>query len=141
MRQARRTEGEIKVHILDTSALRDLLQESKAAWSKLYKLEEDGALLCISEVSAHEFLENAYLSQKPEQLEDIKKILELLTVLPMTMDSYSILCALSIQLSSQGKSLRYLDAVTAAIALDTGGTIVTRSNHFDFMPELEVIAY
>jgi len=132
---------EIKIHILDTSFLLDLLQESKAAWSKLYQLEADGTLLCISEISAHELLKKAYWSQKSEHLEDIEKILELLTVLHMTKDRYCILCALSTQLSSQDKSLRYPDAITAAIALDTGGTIVTRSNHFDFMSGLKVIVY
>jgi len=133
--------GEIKVYILDTSVLLDLLQESKAAWCKLYELDEEGAILCISEVSAHELLKNVYLSQKSERLRDIEMILELLAVLPMTKDSSSILRALSTQLFFRCKSLRYHDAVTAAIALDTGGIIVTRGNNFDFMPELKVISY
>ena len=131
--------SEIKIYILDTPFLLDLLQENKAAWCILFELEEDEAFLGISEASAHEFLKNAYLSQKSMRLGDIEEILKLLNVLPMTNDSYHILHALSTHISP--KRLNYQDAVTAAIALDTNGTIVTRGKRFYLIPDLEVITY
>lgn len=128
--------------ILDIPFLIDLLREAKAAHCIKFDLEEADARICATEVNINKLLEGAYFS--PNRDANIKNILELqesLTLLPMTKRTYGILSAISAHLASQGMSMRYLDAATAAIALDNNGTIITRGRQFDPVPELLVVNY
>jgi predicted nucleic acid-binding protein len=125
--------------ILDVPFLVDLLHERKAAHCMQFDLNENGATLCATEMSINLLLEGAYLAYNSDA--NILELQESLTLLPMTRRAIRFLCAISAHLASQGKSMRYFDTVTAAIALDNNGAIITRGRHFDLVPTLMVVNY
>lgn len=128
--------------ILDVPFLVDLLHERKAAHCMQFDLNENGAMLCATEMSINMLLEGAYIAyNRDANITNILELQESLTLLPMTRRAIRFLCAISAHLASQGKSMRYLDTVTAAIALDNNGAIITRGRHFDPVPTLMVVKY
>jgi tRNA(fMet)-specific endonuclease VapC len=126
--------------ILDTSFLVDLLRRRKVALDLLAELEERGASLCTTPITALELYRGAFLSANPERsLAAAKKLLDSLIVLPLDDEAAIVFGALSARLRSEGKKIGDFDEVIASIALARDREIVTRDGHFREVAGIKVV--
>ena len=128
--------------ILDTSFLVDLLRSKKEALALLAELEERGAALATTPITALELYRGAFLSADPERsLAAAKKILAALIVLPLDDEACIVFGALSARLRSEGRRIGDFDEVIASIALSCDREIVTRDGHFSEVSGLVVVGW
>lgn len=128
--------------VFDTSFIIDAMRGNKEALAKLDELESDDHLLCTTSLNVLELFRGAYLSSKPdEKIAKIRRILEQLLVLPIIEETYDVYGAISSSLSASGVQIGDFDEIIAAITISHNGIIITRDNHFDRLPVLDVIHY
>jgi tRNA(fMet)-specific endonuclease VapC len=128
--------------ILDTSFLADLLRGRKKALALLAALEERGAPLFTTPITALELYRGAFLSANPEKnIAAAKKLLDSLVVLPLDDEAAIVFGALSARLRSEGKRIGDFDEVIASVALARDREIVTRDVHFSEVAGLAVVGW
>jgi len=128
--------------ILDTSFLVDLLRRRGEALALLAELEEKGAPLYTTPITALELYRGAFLSANPERnLAAAKKLLASLVVLPLDDEACIIFGALSSRLRSEGRRIGDFDEVIAAIALARDREMVTRDGHFREVAGIKVVGW
>jgi tRNA(fMet)-specific endonuclease VapC len=127
--------------VADTSFLVDLMRRDSGALKRYSEYEEQGIALTTTAITAMELYKGAYVSGNSKNLNKVRTILELFTLLPIDETIYEAFGRLAAGLCIVGNPIGDFDEVIAAIALFNDGEIVTRDRHFEKIPELKVIAY
>jgi tRNA(fMet)-specific endonuclease VapC len=127
--------------VADTSFLVDLMRRDSGALKRYSEYEEQGIALTTTAITAMELYKGAYVSGNSKNLNKVRTILELFTLLPVDETIFEAFGRLAAGLCIGGNPIGDFDEVIAAIALFNDGEIVTRDRHFEKIPELKVIAY
>jgi tRNA(fMet)-specific endonuclease VapC len=127
--------------VADTSFIIDVIRRDPAAIRLYEAYEEQGTALFTTAVTAMELYKGAYASKDNRNVERVRSILELFTVLPIDDFVYEAFGRLAAGLSLAGNPVGDFDEVIAAIALCSDGEIITRDRHFQNIPGLRVIGY
>jgi tRNA(fMet)-specific endonuclease VapC len=127
--------------VADTSFLVDLMRRDSGALMRYSEYEEQGIALTTTAITAMELYKGAYVSGNRKNLNKVRTILELFTLLPVDETIYEAFGRLAAGLCIGGNPIGDFDEVIAAITLCNDGEIVTRDRHFEKIPELKVIGY
>jgi tRNA(fMet)-specific endonuclease VapC len=128
--------------VLDSSFLVDLVRREERALAALARLEEEYHDLSTTVINLLELFRGVYLSErKEENITEVMEIARGLDVLGIGWETFQIYGTLSATLKAGGIAVDEFDLVIAALALQADGMIVTRDQHFQRIPGLEVIGY
>lgn len=127
--------------VADTSFLVDLMRRDPDALKRYSEYEAQGIAFTTTAITAMELYKGAYVSGNSKNLNKVRTILELFTLLPVDETIYEAFGRLAAGLCIGGNPIGDFDEVIAAIALCNDGEIVTRDRHFEKIPELKVIGY
>ena len=124
---------------LDTDLLVAILRGATEAKAKMEELDSEGRNATTA-VNTFELFYGANHSRNiSKNLDEVKRLLERLDVLPLTLESSQEAGRIAAILASEGKSLDYRDALIAGIAIGAGTALVTRNGrHFSRIDRLEV---
>jgi predicted nucleic acid-binding protein len=124
---------------LDTDLLIAILRGKKDSYHAVIELDEE-AKEATTAINAFELFFGAYKSErKKENIEEAKKLLERLEVIPMDTSAAERAGEISANLLARGEPIDFRDAMIAGLALEKGLTIVTRNKaHFNRIKDLEV---
>ena len=119
-----------------------LLKGSSETVKKLNEIAEKNDLVALTIVTVYELLKGAYLSSRQqENLLDVQEAISNIHVLELSpvacMEASNIYCALK----KSGKLISEFDILIAAIAKTNGEAILTRDQHFKFIPGLKLIEW
>ncbi len=127
--------------VADTSFLIDIMRRDPGAIRTYEAYEEQGIALSTTAVTAMELYKGAYVSKDCRNVERVRTILELFTILPLDDTVYEAFGRIAAGLSLTGKPIGDFDEAIAAIVLCSDGGIITRDRHFEKIPGLKVIGY
>jgi tRNA(fMet)-specific endonuclease VapC len=128
--------------VLDSSFLVDLVRGEERAITALARLEEEYHDLSTTVINLLELFRGVYLSErKEENITEVMEIARGLDLLGIGWETFQIYGTLSATLKAGGIAVDEFDLVIAALALQADGMIVTRDQHFQRIPGLEVIGY
>jgi hypothetical protein len=127
--------------VADTSFLIDIMRRDPGAIRTYEEYEEQGIALSTTAVTAMELYKGAYVSKDCRNVERVRTILELFTILPLDDTVYEAFGRIAAGLSLTGKPIGDFDEAIAAIVLCSDGGIITRDRHFEKIPGLKVIGY
>jgi tRNA(fMet)-specific endonuclease VapC len=128
--------------VLDSSFLVDVVRGEERALTALARLEEEYHDLSTTVINLLELFRGVYLSErKEENITEVMEIARGLDLLGIGWETFQIYGTLSATLKEGGIAVDEFDLVIAALALQADGMIVTRDQHFQRIPGLEVIGY
>jgi len=127
--------------VADTSFIIDVMRRDPAAIRLYEGYEEQGTALFTTAVTAMELYKGAYASKDSRNVEKVRNILSLFTVLPIDNPVYEAFGRLAAGLSLAGNPVGDFDEAIAAIVLCADGEIITRDRHFQKIPGLKVTGY
>ncbi|MEN6443990.1 MAG: type II toxin-antitoxin system VapC family toxin [Methanoregula sp.] len=127
--------------LADTSFLVDLMRRDRGALKRYTGFEQQGIALSTTAITAMELYKGAYVSGNSKNLDKVRTLLELFTLLPVDETMYEAFGRIAAGLYIKGTSIGDFDEVIAAIALCNDGEIITRDRHFEKIPDLRVIGY
>lgn len=117
-----------------------LISFCKGRTSLQERLVQAGLPQCvISEVSLAELLVGAYKSGRKTEFQEIRKLRELFSPIPLSYDILDRYAKLRVLLEVQGNRLEDMDLFIAATALANDYTLVTHNTrHFSRIPGLKL---
>ena len=127
--------------VADSSFLVDIMRREAGAIRLFEQYENADQSLSTTGITALELYKGAYCSSDRNNLEKVKKVLGLFTIIPVDEYIYEAYGRLAAGLQLKGRPLGVFDEVIAAIALCTDQEIITRDQHFRNVPGLTIVQY
>ena len=127
--------------VADSSFLVDIMRREAGAIRLFEQYENADQSLSTTGITALELYKGAYCSSDRNNLEKVKKVLGLFTIIPVDEYIYEAYGRLAAGLQLNGRPLGVFDEVIAAIALCTDQEIITRDQHFRNVPGLTIVQY
>lgn len=128
--------------VADTCFLIDLMRRTPAAIDLYTGYEDQEIALSTTTVTALELYKGAHLSARSEvNLRKVRAILEIFEVLPLKQEICEVFGPFSAGLKKRGSPIGDFDEVIASMALCHDGILITRDDHFNHLPGLEIIRY
>jgi hypothetical protein len=127
--------------VADSSFLVDIMRREAGAIRLFEQYENADQSLSTTGITALELYKGAYCSSDRNNLEKVKKVLGLFTIIPVDEYIYEAYGRLAAGLQLNGRPLGVFDEVIAAIALCTDQEIITRDRHFRNVPGLTIVQY
>jgi tRNA(fMet)-specific endonuclease VapC len=125
--------------ILDTDALIALLNGEPAANEAIRRLEENGAQVATTIISAYELLRGAHISSKPEQnLAEVHELLSNIEILDLTLQACEEASKIYLELRKKGRLIGDYDVLIAGIAKIFVQQVMTRDAHFKLIHEIDI---
>lgn len=122
---------------LDTSVAISFLEGDKKAVQKIVELEDSGAEIRISSITAHELLFGSYF-YKPTEVALTKEFVNSVDVLEFDGECANISALLRSEAMRAGKSLGIFDSMIAGIVLAKRETLLTSDRGFAIINKLGV---
>lgn len=131
-------EGETGMRCLDSDLLVAILRGEDRARSSLEKLDAENS--ATTAINAFEIYYGANHSlKKQENVEQAKRLLQRLSVIPFDERSSERAGILLSNLASNGEIIDYRDAMIAGIVIEAGLTLVTKNKkHFERIPKIKI---
>lgn len=127
---------------LDTTFLADLIRQKPDAVKKFNVLVESGVPLATTTINILELFRGAYSSRSiPDNITLVRALQEALIDLTIDNDTYEVFGALSAEMKGAGTPIGDFDELIASITLCNDGIIITRDQHFQKVPGLNVEMY
>ena len=125
---------------LDTSFIVDIIRGNTGALQELKRLENEGASITTTAITASELFEGAYGSRQPEkEVSKAKAIIQRIELLEFTLDVCEKYGKLSSKLRLTGRTIGDLDTLIASAALAYNELLLTSNvEHFNRVPNLIV---
>lgn len=120
---------------LDTSVAISFLKGDKKVVQKIAELEDSGAEVRISSITAHELLFDSYF-YKPTELALTKEFVNSVDVLEFDRECANISALLRSEAMRAGKSLGIFDSMIAGIVLAKRETLLTSDRGFAVVNKL-----
>jgi len=128
--------------VLDSSFLVDLIRGDGRALTALARFENEYHDVSTTVINLLELFRGVYLSErKEENMKEVMEVARSLDLLGIGWETLQIYGTLSATMRVRGVPVDEFDLVIAALALQADGRMVTRDQHFRYIPGLEIISY
>ncbi len=110
---------------LDSDILISLLRGDKEAEKVIDRLDKEG--VAITAVNSFELSLGCFLSNKPERIEVVKRLINSYIFLNFEKDASIMAGKIVARLEKKGQRIDWRDCMIAAIAIVNGSSIITRN--------------
>ncbi len=124
---------------LDTDLLVGLLRGDEKAAEVVKRLEAERRTPAATAITAYELFKGALISSNPgRNLENVKRLMEGVRVLPLTNESCRNGAQVYADLRARGKLSGEFDVLIAGIVAENDETLVSNDEHFSAMKSIRV---